>query len=72
MDSSKSERKSSEDSDKISSFPLSDYAKLEPRVKRRYLDKISAIRIDLVLVNSMHFEPDCLPPVESADLFFYI
>ena len=46
--------------------------KLELRVRQRYLEKISAIGIDPVLIESMNFEPDCLPPVESTDLLFYL
>ena len=53
--------------------PLSEYAKkLEPRVRQRYLEKISAIGIDPVLIESKNFQPDCLPPVESTDLLFYL
>ena len=52
---------------------LSEYAKkLEPRVRQRYLEKISAIGIDPVLIESKNFQPDCLPPVESTDLLFYL
>lgn len=52
---------------------LSDYAnKLENNVKQRYLEKISAIGIDPVLMKGQNFEPDCLPPVESTDLLFYL
>ncbi|XP_022805552.1 uncharacterized protein LOC111342709 [Stylophora pistillata] len=53
--------------------PLSEYAtKLEPRVRQRYLENISAIGIDPVLNQSKNFQPDCLPPVESTDLLFYL
>ena len=53
--------------------PLSEYAKkLEPRVRQRYLEKISAIGIDPVLIESKNFQPDCLRPVESTDLLFYL
>lgn len=53
--------------------PLSDYAnRLENNVKQRYLEKISAIGIDQVLKEGQNFEPDCLPPVESTDLLFYL
>lgn len=53
--------------------PLSDYAnRLENNVKQRYLEKISAIGIDPVLKEGQNFEPDCLPPVESTDLLFYL
>ena len=65
--------KSSENINEKASIPLSDYAnKLEPKVKKRYLAKISAIGIDHVLIEGKNFEPDCLPPVESTDLLFYL
>ena len=55
------------------SIPPSDYAnKLEPKVKKRYLEKISAIGIDPVLIEGKNFQPDCLLPVESTDLLFYL
>ena len=51
---------------------LSEYAKkLELRVREHYLERISAIGIDPVLIESKNFQPDCLPPVESLDLPFY-
>ncbi|XP_078349685.1 uncharacterized protein LOC144634562 [Oculina patagonica] len=72
MNTSKCDQKSAKKPD-LSSFPLSDYAKkLEPHVKQRYLDKISVIGIDPVLIEGKHFEADCLPPVESTDLLFYL
>ena len=53
--------------------PLSEFAnKLEPRARQRYLEKISAIGIDPVLIESKNFEPDCLAPAESTDLLFYL
>ena len=49
-------------------MPLSEYAsKLEEHVKQRYLQKISSIGVDPVLIEGKRFEPDCLPPVESID-----
>ena len=61
-----------ENSEQKPSIPLSVYAnKLEERVKKRYVEKISAIGIDPVLIEGKNFEPDCLPPVESTDLLFY-
>ena len=55
------------------SIPLLVYAnKLEEKVKKRYVEKISAIGIDPVLIEGKNFEPDCLPPVESTDLLFYL
>lgn len=57
----------------MSPIPLSDYAKkLDLKVKRRYEEKISAIGIDPVLIEGKYFQPDCLPPVESTDLLFYL
>jgi len=53
----------------LSSFPLSDYTK---KLKPRYLEKISVIGIDPVLIEGKHFQADCLPPVESTDLLFYL
>jgi len=53
----------------LSSFPLSDYAK---KLKPRYLEKISVTGIDPVLIEGKHFQADCLPPVKSTDLLFYI
>ena len=65
--------KSSENISEKASIPLSVYAnKLEPEVKKRYLEKISAIGIDPVLIECKNFQPDCLPPVESTDLLFYL
>ena len=54
-------------------MPLSEYAsKLEEHVKQRYLQKISSIGVDPVLIEGKRFEPDCLPPVESTDLLFHL
>ena len=65
--------KSSENIEEKAPIPLSEYAnKLEPKVKKRYLEKISVIGIDPVLIEGKNFEPDCLPPVESTDLLFYL
>ena len=65
------EVKSSENINEKASIPLSDYANnLEPKVKKHYLVKISAIGIDPVLIESKNFKPNCLPPVESTDLLF--
>lgn len=52
---------------------MSVYAnKLEEKVKKRYVEKISAIGIDPVLIEGKNFEPDRLPPVESTDLLVYL
>ena len=72
-DTQENEVKSSENISEKASIPLSDYAnKLEPKVKKRYLEKISAIGIDPVLIEGKNFQPDCLPPLESTDLLFYL
>ena len=73
MNTTATEAKLSANTDIIIHPPLSEYAKkLEPRVRQRYLEKISAIGIDPVLIQSKNFQPDCLPPVESTDLLFYL
>lgn len=57
----------------LSQIPLSPYAKqLDPIVQARYAEKISPIGIDPVLVEAKYFQSDCLPPVESTDLLFYL
>ena len=67
------EVRSSENIEEKAPIPLSEYAnQLEPKVKKRYLEKISVIGIDPVLIEGKNFEPDCLPPVESTDLLFYL
>lgn len=69
LDIQENEVKSSENINEKGSVLLSDYAKkLEPKVKKHYLEKISASGIDPVLIEGKNFEPDCLPPVESTDL----
>ena len=52
---------------------ISDYAKkLEHQVRQRYLDKISVIGIATVLIPEKNLDPECLPPVEAADLLSYL
>ena len=68
LDTQENEVKSSDNMSEKACIPLSDYAnKLEPKVKKRYLEKTSAIGIDPVLIEGKNFQPDCLPPVESTD-----
>ena len=72
LDTQENEVKSSENISEKASIPLSDYANnLEPKVKKRYLEKNV---IDPVLIESKNFQPDCfIPPVEStSDLLFYL
>ena len=62
----------SSDPDHVVQIPLFDYVKkLDVKVRERYLKKISTIGIDPVLIGGKHFEPDCLPPVESTHLLCY-
>jgi len=70
MDASECDRKSEKKPD-LSSFPLSDYAK---KLKPHYLEKISVIGMFSfdMLIKGKHFQADCLPPVESTDLLFYL
>ena len=52
---------------------LSDYAKsLESRVRERYSQKISVIRVDPASIPAEQFSPECLPPVEVLDLLSYL
>ena len=52
---------------------LSEYAKqLDLHVRKRHLQKISVIGIDPVLIPEEKLEPECLPPVEAADLLSFL
>ena len=52
---------------------LSGYSKaLEVHVKRRYLQKISIVRVDLASIPSEEFDPECLPPIEAVNLQGYL
>ena len=55
------------------SYPISEYAKkLTGNVKQRYLDKISNIGVDPILISEKKYNPECLPLVEAADLLSYL
>ena len=55
---------SCENSEQKPTIPLSAYAnKLEEKVKKRTIEKISAIGIDPVLIEGKNVEHDYLPPV---------
>ena len=70
---SEEKKNSSSDPDNVVQVLLSDYAKkLDGKVRERYVKKISTIGIDPALIEGKHFEPDCLPPVESTDLLCYL
>ena len=52
---------------------LSECAKqLDFHVRTRYLQKISVLGIDPVLIPEEKPEPECLPPVEAADLLSFL
>ena len=52
---------------------LSEYSKkLDSRVKRRYIEKISVIGIDPVTLWHAKLDPECLPPIEASDLLSYL
>ena len=52
---------------------LSNYSEnLEGKVKYRYLDKLSEIGIDPLLIPVKTLSEECLPPVESMDLLSYL
>ena len=56
-----------------SKMMLSKYAEgLEGKVKTRYLEKISAVGIDPLLIPQEKLDPECLPPVEASDLLSYL
>lgn len=55
-----------------SNVPLSKYASnLEPHVKQRYIEKISPLGVDPLLIPEKTLDPECLPPVEATDLLSY-
>lgn len=73
MDSGENTTDKSQFPDQEQSTPLSDYAKkLDEAIKQRYLEKIECIGIDPILIQGKNFDPDCLPPVESADMLTYL
>ena len=70
-----SEKASEKTSVKEENFPvISDYCKsLEEHVKRRYLQKISAIGVDPAVIGAgANLDTECLPPIESMDIFSYL
>ena len=60
---------------KEENFPvISEYVKsLDEHVKRRYLQKISVIGVDPADLNTgVNLDTECLPPIESTDIFTYL
>lgn len=49
---------------------LRDYTKnLEKNIKSRYLEKISVVGIDPVMLIDVNLDPECLTLIEATDLF---
>ena len=57
----------------VSFTQLSDYGeKLDLHVRKHYIEKISVIGIDPVLIPEVKLDPECLPPVEADDLLSFL
>ena len=41
-------------------------------VKKRYVEKISEVGVDPVLIPDHKLDPECFPPVEASDLLPYL
>ena len=60
---------------KEDSFPvISEYVKsLDEHAKRRYLQKISVIGVNPAVLNAgVNLDAECLPSIESTDIFSYL
>ena len=52
---------------------LSEYAeKLDGNVKKRYVEKISEVGVNPVLIPDHKLDPECFPPIEASDLLPYL
>ena len=59
--------------DKKRTVMLSEYAeKLDGNVKKRYVEKISDVGVDPLLIPDHKLDPECLPPIEASDLLSYL
>ena len=59
--------------DKKRTVMLSEYAeKLDGNVKKRYVEKISEVGVDPLLIPDHKFDPECFPPIEASDLLSYL
>ena len=57
----------------IHSFMLYKYAELLANIfTQQYLDKISVIGVDPLVIPQQKLSSDCLPPVEACDLLSYL
>ena len=46
---------------------FSEYAeKLDGNVKKRYVEKISEVGVDPLLIPDHKLDPECLPPIEAS------
>lgn len=73
MDSGENTTDKSQFPDQEPSTLLSDYAKkLDEAIQKRYLEKIECTGIDPILIQGKNFDPNCLPPIESADILTYL
>ena len=41
-------------------------------MKQRYLEKISEVGVDSLLIPDHKLDPECLPPIEASDLLSYL
>ena len=54
--------------DKKRTVMFSEYAeKLDGNVKKRYVEKISEVGVDPLLIPDHKLDPECLPPIEASD-----
>ena len=52
---------------------LSEYANtFDPLVKKRYMQKIVCIGVDLFLISYQNYDAECLPPTELIDHVSYV
>lgn len=57
----------------IHDIPLSNYAKSPASiVKKRYIDKISCVRVDPLLIPDEKLSRECLRTVEAVDLVLHL
>ena len=73
-DGSKTEKFEQRDEEDSAVIPLlSEYSKkLDSWVKRRYIEKISVIGIDLATLWHAKLHPECLPPIKASDLLSHL
>ena len=59
--------------DKKRTVMFSEYAeKLDGNVKKRYVEKISEVGVDPLLIPDHKLDPECLSPIEANDLLSYL